>query len=504
MLITLLTLFSMYADGFASTYFVSPTGNDSGSGTIGQPFLTIPKAYSVAVAGDTIYVRGGLYTVSATISLSKSGTSAKRYYLLAYPGERPILDCSTMAVNSSNRGIKLSGSYWTVKGFDVKGAGDNGMILSGSNNVVEFCAFYENSDTGLQLGSGASENRIINCDSYFNADPSQGNADGFAPKLDVGSGNYFYGCRAWQNSDDGWDGYLRPSDSVNTTIDSCWSFDNGYLKTGAPSTGNGNGFKMGGGDNGNADSLRHNMMLRNCLAFDNRVKGYDQNNNRGSMTLLNCTAYRNGSYNFSIPGIRRVTSTVTVVNCVSLASPGVTFLAPDEMLTDSWMSPFSISNADFASVDTTGIRGPRKPDGSLPDLQFMHLAAGSQLIDAGTNVGLPYVGLAPDLGAFEYGMTNSVYATTTPSLPASFRLLQNFPNPFNPSTVIMFQLHSSAYLGLKVYDVFGREIATVAEGIMQAGVHRLEFDGSRLSSGTYFATLRVGQSTSTIKLMLLK
>ena len=147
----------------------------------------------------------------------------------------------------------------------------------------------------LNSGGGASNNRIINCDSFFNVDPSQGNADGFSPKLDVGTGNYFYGCRSWQNSDDGCDGYLRPSDSVFTTFENCWMFHNGYLKSGAASSGNGNGFKMGGGDNSNADSLRHNMTLKNCLAFDNRVKGFDQNNNRGSMTLLNCTAFRNGT-----------------------------------------------------------------------------------------------------------------------------------------------------------------------------------------------------------------
>ena len=76
----------------ANVYYVSPTGIDTDPGTIGQPFQTITKAVSVAVAGDTVYVRGGTYVLTATITLSKSGTSGARYRLLAFPGERPLLD----------------------------------------------------------------------------------------------------------------------------------------------------------------------------------------------------------------------------------------------------------------------------------------------------------------------------------------------------------------------------------------------------------------------------
>ncbi len=105
--------------------------------------------------------------------------------------------------------------------------------MSGSNNIIEFCCFYENRDTGLQLGGGAANNQIINCDSYYNCDSSQGNADGFSPKMDVGTGNYFYGCRSWQNSDDAYDGYLRGADDVTTTYENCWAFKAGYLKDGS-------------------------------------------------------------------------------------------------------------------------------------------------------------------------------------------------------------------------------------------------------------------------------
>jgi|ERR1035437_977040 hypothetical protein len=387
----------------AKSIYVSTTGVDTNPGTIDQPLKTITKALASSIhPGDSIIVRGGVYSLTSTISINPSGVQNTLYYLFAYPGERPILDFSAMADADGNRGILLKGSYWYVKGIDIKGAGDNGMNISGSNNIVEFCALYENRDAGMQLGGGAANNRIINCDSYFNRDAGDGNADGFSPKLDVGTNNYFYGCRSWQNSDDGYDGYLRPSDNVTTTYENCWCFKNGYLKNGTASVGNGNGFKMGGSDN---KDLMHNAILYNCLSFDNRVKGFDQNNNKGSMTLINCTAYNNGT-NYSVTSALNPGKVLTVTNCLALGAYG-TLISGAVLTTNSWMPPNTVSSADFISIDTTGVRGARKPDGSLPDITFMHLKSTSHLIDAGTIVpGRPYNGSAPDIGAFEYLITN--------------------------------------------------------------------------------------------------
>jgi MYXO-CTERM domain-containing protein len=70
---------------------------------------------------------------------------------------------------------------------------------------------------------------------------------------------------------------------------------------------------------------------------------------------------------------------------------------------NSWSLPVSVSDADFESVSTTGMDGPRQADGNLPRLGFLHLQAGSDLIDKGQDVGLPFNDAAPDLGAFESG-----------------------------------------------------------------------------------------------------
>jgi len=497
-------LFLSLVNVLQAQLFVSPSGSDTSAGTIDAPLKTIAKALSLVTPGDTVYVRGGRYALTSTIAIPKSGTSNAMYYLFAYRDERPFLDFSAMSVSGSNRGINLNKNYWYIKGFDIWKAGDNGIIISGSNNIVENCSFSENGDTGVQLGGGASNNRIINCDSYYNVDPSQGNADGFAPKLDVGTCNYFFGCRSWQNSDDGFDGYLRPSDSVTTTLEQCWTFHNGYLKSGALSSGNGNGFKMGGGDNSNADSLRHNIILKNCLSFDNRVKGFDQNNNRGSMTLLNCTAFRNGT-NINISAGVKTGSIVTVENCVSAGTGDVLLLPAAIQLTNSWLSPFVVTDADFASIDTSGVTGPRKSDGSLPDVQFMHLAAGSDLIDAGTNVGLPFTGKAPDLGAFEYQAVDARVEERGNLIPHSTSLAQNFPNPFNPSTRIRYQLSVDSYVTLTIWNTVGEVVSTLVSERQSAGDHEAIFSASsNCASGVYFYRLHADGVVISKKMILLK
>jgi len=406
---------------YCNTYYVDPNGSNGNPGDIDHPYQTINKGVSMAAAGDTVYVRAGTYTYSGSaLTLStKSGSSpTNRPKLFSYQNERPLVDLSAMGTGSTN-GIRINGNYWYIKGIDFRGAPNNGIaITGGSYNIIEFCRAYENRDSGVQLGNGASYNQIINCDSYYNYDPDTGgqNADGFSPKMDVGTGDYFYGCRSWQNSDDGYDGYLRGSDNVDVTYENCWAFKNGYLKD-ANSTvhGNGNGFKMGGSDD---KTLRHNVTLINCLSFLNLVKGFDQNNNRGSMTLYNCTAYNNGGNNYYFSNSEPLADgkTATVANCVYFT--GTISLADFVVqMTNSWLSPFVVTSDDFNSIDPSAAYGPRNADGSLPDITFMHPVVGSDLIDGGTNVWLPYCGSAPDLGYFEYctGIYPGVASNPTPA-----------------------------------------------------------------------------------------
>jgi pectate lyase len=88
--------------------------------------------------------------------------------------------------------------------------------------------------------------------------------------------------------------------------------------------------------------------------------------------------------------------------------------------------------------------------------------------------------------------------------PMESRLLQNFPNPFNPSTTIQYELSTSGRVSLIVYDLYGREIAILVDGTKPAGQHESVFHGERAASGVYFVRLTTEQFTQSIKLLLAK
>jgi probable HAF family extracellular repeat protein len=89
-------------------------------------------------------------------------------------------------------------------------------------------------------------------------------------------------------------------------------------------------------------------------------------------------------------------------------------------------------------------------------------------------------------------------------IPAEFRLFQNFPNPFNPSTTIRFDLPEPAHVTLRVFDMLGREVATLFNGRKEAGSHQAVFDAAQLPSGVYHYRLSDGTSARTMKLMVIR
>jgi hypothetical protein len=90
------------------------------------------------------------------------------------------------------------------------------------------------------------------------------------------------------------------------------------------------------------------------------------------------------------------------------------------------------------------------------------------------------------------------------NVPAVFALNQNYPNPFNPTTIINYQLATDNYTTLKVYNLIGKEVATLVNGYVRAGSHDVTFNGSHLSSGMYFYKLQSGNNVEVKKLTLVK
>lgn len=98
----------------------------------------------------------------------------------------------------------------------------------------------------------------------------------------------------------------------------------------------------------------------------------------------------------------------------------------------------------------------------------------------------------------------SVQDASGQSLPAGITLAQNYPNPFNPSTVIGFELARSGWVTLRVFDMTGREVARLVEGVKPVGIHEVVFEAAQLPSGTYLYTLQMEGFTVTRHMTLLK
>jgi len=112
---------------------------------------------------------------------------------------------------------------------------------------------------------------------------------------------------------------------------------------------------------------------------------------------------------------------------------------------------------------------------------------------------------------FSYENGNSLELLSIPvsneyqtEIPTQNKLLQNYPNPFNPSTNIQFELPFTSTVSLLVYDVLGREVATLVNGNFPAGKHTIRFDASTLANGMYLYKLRVDNQEIVRKMTLIK
>jgi hypothetical protein len=427
-------------------YYVATWGKDSNPGTFESPWATWQKAFDAADQGDTVYFRGGVYLPSVAASGNNitiidqpaytvhghDGTAENPVCFFNYPGESPILDCKRINTTGNyNTGLLIDEArFLKFRGLTIRNVYQRRTGVQAFGILAYGCANfnYENITVhnvggngirhfgGMDYLPGLSYDStfFINCDVYNCADTfavTPGNAaDGY--KTDNEKGGYFYfeGCRSWHNSDDGFD-QSGPDVAVYYK---CWSFSNGYLEGG-----NGNGFKSGG----LRDSISEpGRIMTHCLIAFNKAyglhsldyTGYYRNNAR----IYNNTSFANLIGFVEFANTDRPFHNSVYKNNLSYKDGQITLVAqysttgypeshntwdfklnsyPGYTITDS----VTVNDADFISVIPKGLSGPRKADGSLPDVDFLHLAKGSDLINAGTNIGKPYKGLAPDIGAFE-------------------------------------------------------------------------------------------------------
>jgi hypothetical protein len=109
-----------------------------------------------------------------------------------------------------------------------------------------------------------------------------------------------------------------------------------------------------------------------------------------------------------------------------------------------------------------------------------------------------------DGAIWEYDPASPTGIEPEPTNPTAFALYDNYPNPFNPTTTIKYDLLKLSEVRLSVFDMLGREVVVLVNERRDAGVHEVKFDGSNLASGVYLYRLQAGDFTQTKRLLLLR
>ena len=412
------------------TFFVAPNGNDSHAGDIQSPLATIQKVHELVRPGDTIYLRGGTYKPAKDqiTKLTKSGTQDAPIRLFAYGDEKPIIDGSDWTRRSDSVGGKMliwqTGDYWHIKGIEMTGSPRQaywGDAVRGS--VYEDLNLHDNDNTGLSLsGDGTEDNLVLGGDFYRNYDPFRKgqDADGIAIKGGSGKGNVIRGARTFHNSDDGIDLY---GFSNNITIENTWAYGNGVDRWGVGESFEGKdgvGFRLSADVGPVAEKTDLIHVIRNNLAWENANRGFSYNGSKGSMKIYNNTSYNNGVAGFAFnKGTHQLRNNVAIGDQLQIGGDV-------DDANNSWTLNVTVDTSDFLSLDSSQAEGLRQVDGSLPTTDFLGLKAGSDLVDAGVDVGDPFEGAAPDLGAKELDGqmgSNPITPELEPAEP---------PNPLRP------------------------------------------------------------------------
>lgn len=316
----------------ATSYYISPSGNDKNNGTSKDtPFASLATAQNKVKAGDVIYILPGTYQVKESEIMDKtssnvwdvifdfttSGTESSPIIykgILDAQGNRPVFDLSAINTGKRLTGFYIRAKYLEFSNFEVIGINvpqsskntqsENIRINGGSYCRFDNIATHDGMGIGFYLTGRSAHNIISNCDAYNNFDSvnisvnNGGNSDGFGCHVSANcEGNVFEYCRAWQNSDDGFD-FINCQSAATARY--CIAYRNGFDKDGNKRA-DGNGFKAGGYGMGKEVKISSVPMheVSHCLSVGNKANGFYTNHHLGGIKFDHNSAYKNGGYNYS-------------------------------------------------------------------------------------------------------------------------------------------------------------------------------------------------------------
>lgn len=547
----ILTIFALlYVPAWAAVYYVDdrPT---NGNGSLNDPFNDFGSAFSVALPGDTIAVMPGNYNIANSIVTVRDAQAGQRITLKAFdPTDRPL-------VTHSGRVLDIDNAYHTIDGFVFDGQfGDRDVVRirsAADHTILRNCEIRNSTTDGVDLSS-ADDVLIENCEIHHMLAGTFTNQQDAHGIVATGERNLtIRGCNIYYVSGDCFQ--TDPNRSLplwdNVLIENC------QLWTG-PLPADAAGFHAGEvpGENAvdtkiNPDSVsvgyRPRITIRNVESYGfepgyidnraafnikeqvecimNRIKVYGNElafrlrgpGSRGGahVTLMNVIAYDNHKVFRTEDGIELLhiyngTFDNEGVNDYFQNVSGGYEQSGFELFNSLFMG-----NKPSDAADPSNLSANSSFFADLGNRDY-HLSSQSPAIDAGIDVaqvvddfdGNPRTAGSYDVGAFEYDTSTGVL-TQGGELPLHFVLEPNYPNPFNPSTNIAFQLDRSADILLEIFDPLGRRVVTLASGFLQAGRHVYRWDGRNsqgqpVSSGNYLYMLRAAGLMEARRMVLLK
>ena len=482
-------IISLSSFAFADSYYIATSGNDSNNGSLSSPWRTIKHAWRNSGGGDTVFIRGGTYS-GGEIWLQNSnqgnGIANQFWTLKAYSGEVPNFTNARFIIDADY--VRVQGLYLTGSSFiqSVSWGGMHDHIefidndISGSPTVP----LYFMANNGLVQG-----NKIRSTSAVHGIYVMHG--DGNIVRDNYVSGIKKYGIHVYDENKYGHAARITNLLVENNTVIGSQS-RSGIIISAGESTAS--GIEIDG------VVIRNNIVINNgedgiTIRYYGRVRNVD---------IFNNVMYGNHAVGLRI--IAHDVDNVTIKNNI-FVSNGTHIDVSSRLnnLVDShnlYWQPSSIGSG--ATDDYAVYQDPLFVN--VADYDF-HLREDSPAIDVGVEVGIPYNGAAPDLGAFEYGLSSSVEANN--EIPRRYRLQQNYPNPFNPETEICYFLPGVVDVDLSIFDISGKHVITLVKERQIAGNRAVRWNGRdknnvAVSSGVYFYRLTTNSFSITKKMLLVR
>ena len=392
----------------------------------------------------------------------------------------------------------------------ITGSNSTGLFIFHCSPVINNCSFIDNSTIWSGGGINCDNSNAVISNCYFSNNSASVNGGGV--HFDHSSNSIIINCIIIGNFSNGGGG-IKCYDNSSPTIDNCIIIENVVI-------GYGGGIRC---DN------YCNPYIVNCTVTDNSALygGGIECSDDSNPTISRCNISGNdGNYG---GGIFCESSSSTIENCTisgnQATDEGGGVYCCDES------SPAGVNNIIWANSASIGsqiyievgcsftctysdIQDGWEGEGNIDDDPLFYSTVGdsayyltieSPCIDAG-DPDSPFDpdSTRADMGAYYFDQSSGVGSIPNNPFPTVYAFYPSYPNPFNPSTVLSYQLTADSYVELKVYDVMGREVQLAVSSWQLAGYYEVMFDGNGLASGVYFARLSAGGLQQVQKLVLVK